>query len=83
MADNKWREEIDLVLEENIKQLIKETKEFDSAIRKSKDPGKAQIWMALAIMNHKINMLSMGKKAYDNKIPREELDKILKTLETL
>lgn len=85
MDKNNWRNELDNLIEENLKELIKETKEYDSAILKSSDKSKAQIWVALAILNHKINSLKLKNKAenYEKKLTKTELDKILKTLETL
>lgn len=83
MADNKWRDQLDKLIEENLNELVKNTKEFDYAIRKSKDKSKAQIWVALALLNDKINQITMKDKKYDKKIPKEEIDKILETLEKM
>lgn len=83
MGDSKWRYDLDLLIEENIRELIRETKEYDDAILRSRNKGKAQIWVALAILNHKINKLDIEKKSYETKIPKDELSKILKTLESL
>lgn len=82
MKQQNWREELDLIIEQNLNELIKETKEHDYAIKKSKDKSKAQIWVAMALLNHKINQLSIQKE-YQNKISKEELDNILKTLEKM
>lgn len=81
-SDKKWREELDLLIEQNLNELIKETKEYDYAISKSKDKSKAQIWIALAIINSKLNSV-LAKKEYKKKIPKEEMDRILDTLEKL
>ena len=54
---------------------IKETKEYDSSIRNSNKPWKAQIWTAMALLNHKINTLSIENKKY--KIFLKEKTKIL------
>lgn len=83
MSDNKWRDELDKLIEENLNELVKSTKEFDYAISKSKDKSKAQIWVALALLNDKINQITMKDKKYDKKIPKEEIDKILETLEKM
>ena len=83
MNKTNWRDELDLVVEQNLKELINESKKFDHAIRESNNPSKAQIWVALAIMNEKINKLDIKKRASNSKIPKKELDKILKTLENL
>lgn len=80
--DNEWREGLDLLIEQNLNELIKETKEYDYAISKSKDKSKAQIWVALALINNKLNTI-INKKDYNKKIPKKEMDKILDTLEKL
>ena len=84
MGDRNWRDKLDLVVEQNLNELINETKEFDYAISSAKDKSKAQMWVALAIINRKLNDLSLentGKNA--SRIPKDEMSKILKTLETL
>jgi hypothetical protein len=83
MSKQNWRDEVDLIIEKNLNELIKETKEYDYALSKAKDKSKAQIWLALALLNHKINQLKIEDKKYEKKISEEELDKILKTLEKL
>ncbi len=83
MKDNKWRNELDSLINHNLDELIKETKKSNYAISKAKDKSKAQIWIALALLNQKINDLKFEKKTYDKKLPDEELTKILKTLEKL
>lgn len=83
MANNKWREELDLIVEKNLNELILETKEFDYAINQSSNKSKAQIWTALALINMKLNKLIHDKKPYDKKISKEEVESIVKTLEKL
>lgn len=83
MSKRDWRSDLDLVINENLKELIRETKQYNSAISKAKDKSKAQLWVALAILNNKLNHITYEKKGYDKKIPDEELSKILKTLEKL
>lgn len=78
-----WRDELDLLIEQNLKELITETKAHSSAISKAEDKSKAQIWVALALLNDKINKLEAQKKPYEKKIEKKELNKIIKTLETL
>lgn len=83
MSRKNWRNDLDLVVEENIRELIKETKPYDNEIRSAKNRGKAQIWVAMALLNQKINEIEVSKKVSTKKIPQKELDKILKTLENL
>jgi hypothetical protein len=83
MSKQNWRDDLELVIEQNLNELIKETKEYDYAIKKSKDKGKAQLWVTLAIINNKLNNLNVEKKEYKKKIPKEELNNILDTLEKL
>lgn len=82
MGKKNWRSELEKVIDENLNELVKETKEYDNAISLAKDKGKAQLWVALAIINHKLNVI-IAQKEYKNKIPKEELQDILKTLEKL
>jgi len=83
MTNNKWRNELDMLIEKNMTELIKETKEYNYAISKANDKSKAQIWVALAIINNKLNQIIVGDKKYEKKLPKKELDKILNTLEKL
>lgn len=83
MKDSNWRKDLDSLIEHNLSELIKETKKSNSAILKSKDKSKAQIWIALALLNQKINNLKFENKEYEKKLPEEELTKILDTLEKL
>ncbi len=84
MTDKAWRKDLDILIDENLNELIRETKEYDYAIKNAKDKSKAQLWIAIAILNNKINSINMLKNSnYDKKIPKDELDSIIKTLETL
>ena len=84
MTKQNWRDDLELVIEQNLKELVKETKEYDYAIKKAEDKSKAQIWVALAIINNKINsLLNENKKNDVKKIPKKELNKIIETLEKL
>lgn len=83
MADSNWRKNLDLLTEENLRELLRETKDYDYAISKAKDKGKAQLWVALAIINNKLNSLNIEKKEYERKIPKEEMDDIIEKLEKL
>ncbi|MCA9495516.1 MAG: hypothetical protein KC589_01120 [Nanoarchaeota archaeon] len=83
MGDSKWRNDLDLLTEENLRELLKETKDYDYAISKAKNKGKAQIWVALAIINNKLNLLKMEKKEYKKKISQEEMEDIIDKLERL
>jgi len=83
MTDSKWRKELDILINENLNELINETKEFDYAIVKAKDKSKAQMWIALALINSKLNKLLIEKSKYKNKLEKEEINDILKKLEKL
>ena len=83
MSDKKWRNKLELLVEENLNELLKETKEYNYAISKAKDKGKAQIWIALALLNHKINSINIDKKDYQKKIPKDEMADIIEKLEKL
>lgn len=83
MKKENWRNKIDLVLEQNLNELIKETKQYDYAIKKADDRGKAQMWVALALINNKLNQVLLNDKKTGRKIPKDELKDILETLEKL
>lgn len=83
MSDIKWRENLNLIVEESLNEILRETKEHSSAIKKSQDPAKAQIWVAIALLNKKLKDQEIENKKYKSKIPKKELDKILKTLEQM
>jgi hypothetical protein len=83
MSDKKWRDDLDPLLAHSLNELIKETKAYDYAIRESKDKSKAQLWVALALIYQQLNAEKLKQTAHERKIPQEELDKILKTLENL
>jgi len=81
--DNNWRTELDTLINERLNQLLKETKNYNYAIKKSKDKSKAQIWVALALLYDKIKSIETKAEKYNKKIPKDELDKILKIIEDL
>ena len=74
MKDIKWREDLDLIVNKSLNELILETKEFDYAIRNSKNKGKAQLWVALSLINMKLNRILHEKKDYEKKLTQEEID---------
>ena len=83
MGDSKWRSELDYVIEKHLNELVRETKEFDYAISKSKNKGKAQLWVALALINAKLNTILHDKNKYKQKLSKEELTEVIKVLEKL
>lgn len=83
MTKKNWRNNLDLLIEENLKEMISSTKEYDYAISKSHDKSKAQMWIAIALLNEKINKLMMKDKKYEKKLSKEELNEIMDTLEKL
>ena len=87
MNKNNWRDELDMLINKNLDELLVETKEYDYAIKNANDKGKAQMWVALAIINSKLNNILLDKKKSESdsnpKIPKNELKKIIDTLETL
>ncbi len=83
MKDTNWRKELDSKLEHDLNMLLKETKDYSYAIEKSKDKSKAQIWVALALINSKLNVLIQESSKKGPKLKKHELDSIVKTLEKL
>ena len=82
MTQKDFINSLDIPIRESLMNLLKETKEYDSSISKADDKSKAQLWVALALLNHKISQVNFNTVP-KKKIPKEEMDKILKTLETL
>lgn len=83
MADKKWRKNLDLLVDKSLNDLIMETKEFEYAIKESKNKSKAQIWTALALINLKLNKILQEKKTYEKKLTQTEIEEIVSTLEKL
>ncbi len=83
MVQQNWRKELTLDIEESLTQLLRETKEFDSGIKQAGDKSKAQIWVAMAILNNKLNQLidNSGQKK-EKKLSEKDLKKLLKALES-
>ena len=81
MNRKNWRSELDNVINNNIDELIKETKKYDNAIKNSKDKSKAQLWVALAIINSKLNQISLNKTKSSKKLSENEINDILSKLE--
>jgi len=83
MSDSKWRNKLDILVDKNISELVDETREYDYAIQEAKNKSKAQMWVALAIINSKLNKLMVENKEYKPKLAKKEVSEILKTLEKL
>ncbi|MFW5704632.1 MAG: hypothetical protein ACOCXG_02200 [Nanoarchaeota archaeon] len=83
MTDNMWRGELDLLINKHLGNLINETKEFDYAISLAKDKSKAQMWVAMAILNYKVEKLLTEKNEKKPKLPKDEVDRIVKALESM
>ena len=84
MADSNWRSNLDILIDKNLDELINETLEFNSAISIAKDKSKAQIWVAMAILNSKLNKILLEKGNADKpRLEKKEVDEILRKLEKL
>lgn len=85
MTKKSWRHELDLLVEENLSELLNETKLYDNAITKSSDKSKAQMWVAMAILNSKLNAIllqNQPEKKIEKKLSEKDLKKLLKALES-
>ncbi len=97
MAEN-WRKGLSKDLQYHIERVILESYSHKYAIEQAKDKGKAQLWVALAILNKKIAELEL-KTAYLERVLKQffpkkrvsqderekqeaEVEKILKNLVT-
>jgi hypothetical protein len=85
MNKEHWRKNLDKELNKSISTVIKETKKYSKQIESAKDPGKAQIWVALGLLQQKIEEITPKntKKKTEKKLSKKEVDSIIKTLETL
>lgn len=90
MIETNWRDNLEPSINKSLDNLIKETKQYDYAISQAKDRSKAQLWVALAIVNAKLsnNDTSVNIKEdndflkYKKRIPKKEMEEILNTLES-
>jgi len=71
------------ISDKNLSELITETKEFDYAICRARNKSKAQMWVALSIINSKLNKLLLEEKKTKPKFEKKEVENILNTLEKL
>ncbi len=81
MSDSNWRKKLDILIDKNLSELIEETSQYNYAIKNAKNKSKAQMWIALALINSKLNKLLIEKKKYNSKIPKKEVEDIFKKLE--
>jgi hypothetical protein len=85
MIKKSWRTELELDIEESLSELINETKLYQNSISKADDKGKAQIWVAMAILNSKLNEIKLHNqptKKVEKKLSEKDLKKLLKALES-
>jgi hypothetical protein len=85
MNKKSWRKELELDIEESLSELLNETKSYKNAISKADDKGKAQLWVAMAILNSKLNEISLHnqpEKKVEKKLSEKDLKKLLKALES-
>lgn len=78
-----WRKNLDMLINTRLNEILKETKNFDYAISKSKDKSKAQIWIAIALLFDQIKKLETNKKTANKNLSDKEMNKILKIIEKL
>ena len=83
MTLTNWRRELDLDIDESLTQLLNETKLYDNAISGAQDKSKAQMWVAMAILNKKLELaLGNNDKKEKKKLSEKDLKKLLKALES-
>lgn len=88
----KWRDQLPPHLDQELSNLIKEVRAYERAYNSSDSKANAQIWVALALMNKKLNEINQGIKRVQNGMEEagraltfreEKMQKILKALESL
>jgi len=77
-----WKSELDPVIKDYLNNLLKEVSKYKEAYSKANDIGRAQIWVALAILYRKITALEAAineiKEKLFNEVEKEKLEKTLK-----
>ncbi len=69
-----WRENLDKNLRPYVERLIKESFEYKKVFDSAKDKGKAQLWIALAILS---------KQIYDIKLELKYIERTLQDISKL
>lgn len=91
-----WRKKIDPMLKPYLEVQIKETLKNRSALKESKNPGNAQLWLAIANLSKQLFEAHVKMKVLENAVkeliaekrnekkdnidPKEELKKFLKKI---
>jgi len=76
-----WKDNLDPKLKEHFDELILEVVKEKEAYIEAKDPSKAQLWSAIAILNKKVSDLELELKRLDKK--NKVNQKLKKSLEKL
>jgi hypothetical protein len=62
MANNSWRRKVDPMIREHLEAQIKESYKERKAFRGSKEPSRAQLWIAIAGLSKQIFDLNLKVK---------------------
>ena len=83
-----WRENVDSIIKSYLELQIKDTQQFKEAYSKSKEPSKAQLWIAIANLSKHIFSLEMKIKYLEKtlqemaiKFDRSKTEYFVKNLE--
>ena len=74
-----WKEDLDPILKDYLNQLLKEVLKY-KAYKKAFDVGRAQIWVALALLYREIILLKSTIEEIKSKLHNEDKEKLEKTL---
>lgn len=74
-----WKKDLDPVLRDYLNSLLKEVEKYKHIYEKADDPGRAQIWIALAILYRKLLTLQGSVDKIEDIINynEEDMKKIL------
>ncbi len=73
----KWRDKVDPILKHHLEKEIQESNSCKKAYISAKDPGKAQLWCAIANLSKKIFDLNL-KVSYLEGVLKDSLKKTSK-----
>ena len=77
-----WKTDLDPILQEYLNDLLKEVVKYRKAYSKSRDVGKSQIWVALALLYREIGLIKSEieeiRASLKDEKKSKKLEKVLK-----
>ena len=78
-----WRDSLDPVLKEHFNDLLKDVHKEKQAYADARNPTKAQLWCALAVLSKEVSDLRLQIKSLEKQIKPKYNMKLKKELEKL